>query len=352
MKVGGSYPAGWLADVGPAAKRLEELGYDSAGTGEMAHDPMILAAAAAMATERIEIGTLAIAFARAPMVLAMGAWDLQQATGGRFSLSLGSQVKGHIERRFGMPWSAPAPRMRDYIRTLHAIWDSFETGEKPDYVGDTYRFTLMNPLFQPGPSGFPRPRVLLAAVGEGMTRVAGQVADGVLPHGFTTDKYMREVFLPNVAKGLARGGRTWQDIEISGGGFAVFGEDESEIERKLQALRQPISFYGSTRSYHDVWRVHGWEDLGMQLHSMSLQGKWEEMKGVIPEDVLREFAQTSTYDNLPNFVREHREYASRIQFEMPMETPAQRERFQHILRQVQQVETPRVPRELAALDPA
>ncbi len=246
-----------------------------------------------------------------------------------------------------MPWSAPAPRMRDYIRTLHAIWDSFERGETPDYVGETYQFTLMNPLFQPGPSGYPRPMVLLAAVGEGMTRVAGEVADGVLPHGFTTDRYMREVFLPNVAIGLERGGRSWQDIEITGGGFAVFGEDEAEIEQKLEDLRQPISFYGSTRSYHHVWRVHGWKDLGMQLHSMSLQGKWEEMKTIIPEDVLREFAQTSTYDNLPEFVREHREYASRVQFEMPTETPAQRERFQHILRAIQQVETPRVPRGLA-----
>ena len=242
--------------------------------------------------------------------------------------------------------------MRDYIRTLHAIWDSFDSGEKPDYVGETYQFTLMNPLFHPGPSGFPRPKVMLAAVGEGMTRVAGEVADGVLPHGFTTDRYMREVFLPNVAKGLERGGRTWQDIEVTGGGFAVYGEDEAEIEQKLDALRQPISFYGSTRSYHDVWRVHGWEDLGMELHSMSLQGKWEEMKAIIPEDVLREFAQTSTYDNLPEFVREHREYASRVNFAMPVETAAQRERFQHILREVQQVETPRVPRGLAALEPA
>ena len=352
MKVSSTYPATWLAEVGPQARRAEELGYDNTGTGEMAHDPMVLATAAALATETIEIGTLAIAFARAPMVLAMGAWDLQQATGGRFALSLGSQVKGHIQRRFGMPWSAPAPRMRDYIRTLHAIWDSFETGEKPDYVGETYQYTLMNPLFFPGPSGYPRPRVMLAAVGEHMTRVAGEVADGVLPHGFTTNRYMREVFLPNVAKGLKRGGRTWQDIEVSAGGFTIYGEDESEIEQKREALRQPISFYGSTRSYHDVFRLHGWEDLGQQLHSMSLQGKWEEMKGVIPEDVLHEFAQSSTYDNLPQFVAEQREYASRMQFEMPVDTPAQRERFQHILRQVQAVETPRVPRELAALEPA
>ncbi len=352
MKVGNTYPATWLAEVGPQARRAEELGYDYTGTGEMAHDPMVLATAAALATETIEIGTLAIAFGRAPMVLAMGAWDLQQATGGRFSLSLGSQVKGHIQRRFGMPWSAPAPRMRDYIRTLHAIWDSFETGEKPDYVGETYQYTLMNPLFFPGPSGFPRPKVLLAAVGPAMTRVAGEVADGVLPHGFTTNRYMREVFLPNVAKGLERGGRTWQDIEISAGGFTVYGEDESEIEQKLEGLRQPISFYGSTRSYHDVFRLHGWEELGQQLHSMSLQGKWDEMQQVIPEDVLREFAQTSTWDNLPQFVAEHREYAGRFHFDMPVETPAQRERFQHVLREVKAVETPRVPRELAALDPA
>ena len=179
-----------------------------------------------------------------------------------------------------------------------------------------------------------------------MARAAGDVADGVYPHGFMTDKYMREVVLPNIAIGLRRSGRKWEDIELSGGGFTVFGENESEIEQGLEALRTPISFYGSTRSYHDVFEIHGWKDLGMELHSLSLAGKWDEMRQVIPEDVLRGFAQTSTYDNLPGFIRENREYASRVGFGMPVKTPEQRERFAHILGEIQKVEVTGVPRGL------
>ena len=161
-----------------------------------------------------------------------------------------------------------------------------------------------------------------------------------------TDKFMREVVLPNIAVGLKRSARTWNDIELSGGGFTVFGETESDIEQGLEQLRQPISFYGSTRSYHEVFAIHGWLDLGKELHSLSLQGKWEEMKQVIPEDVLHGFAQTSTYDNLPTFLTENREYASRIGLGMPMSTPDQRERFADVLKRVQEVETSGIPRGL------
>jgi hypothetical protein len=155
------------------------------------------------------------------------------------------------------------------------------------------------------------------------------------------------VLLPNVQIGLERSGRSWKDIEVSGGGFTVFGENESEIEQKLQELRRPISFYGSTRSYHDVFELHGWRDLGEELHQLSMQGKWEEMQRIIPEDVLRGFAQTSTYDKLPDFVREHREYASRTGLLMPTRTPEERARFDHTLKEIQAIETPRVARELA-----
>jgi probable F420-dependent oxidoreductase len=311
---------------------------------------MLAAALAAAATERLEIQTsVTIAFPRSPMVLAMEAWDIQHLSKGRFILGLGSQVKGHNQDRFSVPWTPPAPRMKEYVQMLKAVWESFQTGNKPDFVGKHYHYTLMTPNFNPGPLDYPRPKVFLACVGDAMARVAGEVADGVMPHGFMTDKYMRDVVLPNVAIGLKRGGRTWQDVEISGGGFTVFAESESEIEQGLERLRQPISFYGSTRSYHEVFEVHGLKDLGMQLHSLSLQGKWDEMRRVIPEDVLRVFAQTSTYDKLPEFVREHREYATRLGLAMPAGTPAERERLQHVLKQVQQIEVPRVPRGLGDL---
>jgi probable F420-dependent oxidoreductase len=344
MKIGTGFGGGWLDRVAEQARRAEELGYDYAGTPETQHDSMLTAALAASATERIGIQTsVTIAFPRAPMILAMEAWDIQHLSKGRFTLGLGSQVKGHNERRFSTPWSPPAPRMKEYIQTLKAIFASFQDGEKPNFAGKHYQYRLMTPNFNPGPIDYPKPRVFLACVGDAMARVAGEVADGVMPHGFMTDKYMRDVLLPNIKIGLERGGRTWNDIEITGGGFTVFGENESEIEQGLERLRQPISFYGSTRSYHEVFDVHGWRDLGTQLHEMSLQGKWDEMPRVIPEDVLRGFAQTSTYDKLPEFVREHREYASHLGLGMPTGTPEQRERFNWVRDQVQNVETPGVP---------
>ncbi len=346
MKVGTGFGGGWLTGVAAQVQHAEELGYDFASTPETQHDSMLSAALAAANSQKLEIQTsVTIAFPRSPTVLAMEAWDIQHLSKGRFTLGLGSQVKGHNQHRFSVEWpGAPATRMKEYIKMLLAVWHSFQTGEKPEYIGKYYHFTLMTPNFNPGPIEHPRPRVALACVGDAMARVAGEVADAVFPHGFMTDKYMREVVLPNIAIGLKRGGRTWKDIDISGGGFTVFGETESDIEQGLERLRQPISFYGSTRSYHEVFEVHGLKDLGMELHSLSLQGKWGEMQKVIPEDVLRVFAQTSTYDRLPEFIRDHREYAGRIGLALPTRTPAERERAQHLIRQVQTVQTPGVPK--------
>ncbi|HXH23493.1 MAG TPA: TIGR03617 family F420-dependent LLM class oxidoreductase [Dehalococcoidia bacterium] len=350
MKVGTGV-GGWLAQVPEAARRADELGYDFVSCGELSHDSILTMTVAAANSERVELQTsVTIAFPRSPLVLAYEAWDLQAFSKGRFVLGLGSQVKGHNERRFGMQWQpGPANRMREYIKFLKAAWDVFQNNSRPNFVGKYYQFTLMTPNFNPGPIQYPRPKVFLACVGDAMARTAGEVADGVLPHGFMTDKYMREVVLPNVKIGLERSGRDWSDIELSGGGFTVFGENESEIEQGLERLKQPISFYGSTRSYHEVFEVHGLKDFGMQLHALSISdkpNKWEEMRNLVTEDILRTFAQTSTYDKLPEFIRDHREYASRIGFSMPMRTPAERERFQHVMRQIQAIKTPGVPRGL------
>jgi probable F420-dependent oxidoreductase len=279
----------------------------------------------------------------------MESWDIQHQTQGRFTIGLGSQVKGHNINRFSTEWpSGPAPRMKEYIQMMRAVFKSFRDRQKPEFLGKHYHYTLMTPNFNPGPIDYPDPKIGLACVGDAMARVAGEVADVVMPHGFMTDKYMRDVLLPNVAIGMKRAGKKWSDIEITGGGFTVFGETESEIEQGLERLRQPISFYGSTRSYHEVFDVHNLRDLGTQLHELSLQGKWDEMQRVIPEDVLRVFAQTSTYDKLPQFLSEQREYASRIGFNMRTGTPAEKERFQHVLKEVQKVKTPGVPRGMEA----
>lgn len=347
MKLGTGI-GGWPGDAPAQAQKAEANGYDYVTCGELAHDSMILMALAGNATSSIELQTsVTIAFPRSPMVLAMEAWDIQQMTEGRFTIGLGSQVKGHNERRFGGSWSPPAPRMKEYIQMMNAIWSSWQDGDKAEYLGKEYRYTLMTPNFNPGPIDVPKPKVYLAVVGPAMARVAGEVADGVLPHGgIMTDKYMREVLLPNVKIGLERSGRTWDDIDISLSGYLVLGDNEEEIREGLGRLRQPLSFYGSTRTYHEVLRLHGLEDLGLRLHKLSLEGKWQEMREIITDDDLLELAETCTWDDYPKFVEQNREYAARMGFNMPTQTPEQKERAKDIMNKLQSLETPGVPRGL------
>ena len=336
---------GWPSTVPEQARRAEAEGFDCITCGELAHDSVLTMTVAATATERIGLQTsVTIAFPRSPMVLAMEAWDLQQLSGGRFCIGLGSQVKGHNERRFGGTWTAPAPRMREYIRMMRAVWDSWQHGSKPEFLGKHYTYTLMTPNFNPGPIAHPCPKVGLAMVGPGMARVAGEVADVVMPHGgIMSDKYMREVLLPAVRDGLVRSGRTWADVEIAESGYLILGENDSEIEQKALGMRRALSFYGSTRTYHKVLALHGLEELGAKLHALSLQGKWEEMRDTVTVDDILTLAQTATYDGLPDFLAAHREYATRTGLAVPRETPQQEERFQDIRKRVQALRNPGVP---------
>ncbi len=347
MKLGTGI-GGWPSRAPAAARKAEEDGYDYVNCGELSHDSMLTMTLAATTTETLELQTsVTIAFPRSPMVLAMESWDIQQLSKGRFAIGLGSQVKGHNERRFGGTWSPAAPRMKEYISMMKAIWDSWQEGTRPEFLGKQYRYTLMTPNFNPGPIDFPRPKIFLAVVGPAMARVAGEVADGILPHGgIMTDKYMREVMLPNIKIGLERSGRTWDDIEIAQSGYLVLGENDSEIEQNLGRFRQPLSFYGSTRTYHHVLRLHDLEDLGIKLHALSLEGKWQEMREVITDDDLRKLAQTCTYEDYPQFIREHREYASRTGFGMQGETPEKAERAAALMKALQAIENPGIPRGL------
>lgn len=339
---------GWPESVGEQAKAAEAAGYDIIGCGELSHDSIVTMTIAAAATTKIDIQTsVTIAFPRSPFVLAMQAWDIQQLSKGRFTLGLGSQVKGHNVRRFGGTWSAPGPRMREYIQMMRAVWDSWQYGTQPEFLGKHYTYTLMTPNFNPGPLECALPKIGLAMVGPVMARVAGEVADVVMPHGgIMSDKYMREILLPSVRDGLVKSGRTWEDIEINASGYLIMGENDSEIEQSIEAMRRPLSFYGSTRTYHKVLALHNLEELGLKLHALSLNGKWEEMRETVTPDAILRLAQTCTYDGFPAFLEEHREYASTTGLGMPRKTPAERERYDDVMRRVQALGSKKVPRGL------
>jgi probable F420-dependent oxidoreductase len=289
MQVDTVLPLTASIDTRRAAAAAESAGYAAVWTGEVKHDPFLALGLAAVATESIGLGTsIALAFARNPMSTAVQANDLQALSGGRLLLGLGSQIRAHITRRFGMPWSHPAPRMREYILAMRAIWDCWNEGTKLDFRGDFYTHTLMTPFFDPGPNPHGTPTVLLAGVGDVMTAVAGEVADGFLCHGFTTERYLREVTVPALERG--RAGRGLAGYEVCGSPLVATGQTEQEINDARPGVREQIAFYGSTPAYRPVLELHGWGELSDELHRLSLQGQWKEMGEVIDETVLNTFA--------------------------------------------------------------
>jgi probable F420-dependent oxidoreductase len=307
VKIDGKLRVTDYGRVAEAAARHEAAGYDGLWSSESKHDPFLPLVLAAEHTERIEIGTaIAVAFARSPMTVAYAAHDLQAYSGGRFMLGLGTQVKAHIERRFAMPWSEPARRMREYITALRAIWASWDDGVPLDFQGDFYSHTLMTPFFSPPPLASPPPSVHLAAVGERLTEVAGEVADGLLVHAFTTERYLRERTLPALERGLSASGRTRNDIALSIPGLVATGTDEESMARAVEATRKQVSFYGSTPAYRSVLEVHGWGELGEELTALSRSGdpqRWETMASLVTDEVLHEFAVVAEPHLLADAIR-------------------------------------------------
>ena len=290
MKVDGN--VGWeLSKVGEQARELEEMGYSGILSAETSHDPFLPLAFAAQGTERIDLMTgIAVAFARTPMVLANIGHDLNAASEGRFVLGLGSQIRPHITKRFSMPWSHPAARMREFILAMRAIWANWHQGEPLQFTGKFYQHTLMTPFFTPDNTEHGPPRVFLAAVGPLMTEVAGEVADGIIVHAFTTEKYLRETTLPALERGFAKAGKQREDFEISYPCFVVTGRDDQEVERAKAQTRQQIAFYGSTPAYKPVLDSIGAGEMQSELNAMSKQGRWAEMAGLISDDMLGAFA--------------------------------------------------------------
>lgn len=299
MRISTTLPQDDLRKVKPAAEAAEAAGYALLTTAENKHDPFLPLAVAACETERLELATaIAIAFSRSPMAVANASWDINEASRGRFILGLGSQVKAHNERRFSVPWTAPAPRMREYVLALKAIWRCWRHGETLDVRGEHYRFSLMPPYFVPQSLGLRIPPVTIAAVGPAMLRVAGEVADGVRLHPFCTRKYADEVVLPELAKGWQRSGRRRATFEITGGGFLATGATDEAVHRAREWVRGRVGFYGSTPAYGPVLAVHGLEDLGRKLNRMTRDGKWGDLAGAVSDDVLDLFVAAGRHDQI------------------------------------------------------
>ncbi|HEV7757412.1 MAG TPA: LLM class F420-dependent oxidoreductase [Acidimicrobiales bacterium] len=304
MKVDGGI-AGGLDQAGALAAEQEGRGYDGIWSAETSHDPFFPLLLAAQTTEKIELGTgIAVAFARNPMNLAQISWDLQAASQGRFILGLGSQIQPHITKRFSMPWSQPAARMREMVLAIRAIWASWNDGTRLDFRGDFYTHTLMTPFFNPGPNPHGNARIFLAGVGPKMTEVAGEVCDGFLCHGFTTERYLHEVTLPALERGRQKVGKTLDGFEISGPMFLVTGRDEKELAAAAKGVRGQIAFYGSTPAYRPVLELHGWGDLQTELNGMSKEGRWGEMGDLIDDDMLGAFAVVGSPEEAARSLRE------------------------------------------------
>jgi probable F420-dependent oxidoreductase len=313
-----------ITSMAASARQAEALGFDALTAPEAGHDPFLPLAIAAEHTEAISLGTnVAIAFPRSPMITAQLAWDLQNLSGGRFQLGLGTQVKAHVARRYGTPsaWvGPPGPQLREYLLCVKAMFDTFQNGTKPDFEGEHYRFNLMNPFFNPGPIEHPHVPIHLAAVNPYMARMAGELGDGLRLHPVATFRYAREVVLPAVAEGAALSGRDPEQIELIGAPFLAVAGSEEGIEAAATELKQHIAFYCSTPTYHAVLDHHGWSDVGAELHQMSRDGRWQDMPSCISDEMLSEWAVVATTDQLVGELRKRCEgLFSSVLLDLPAE---------------------------------
>lgn len=308
-----------LQDTAARSREYEALGYDAMYVPETAHDPFLPVLQAAEATERIMIRTgVAVAFPRSPMHMAMVANDLQLISKGRFILGLGSQVKPHIEKRFSTAWSEPTKRMREIVLAIQAIWRTWNEDERLNFQGDFYNFTLMTPFFSPGPNPFGPPPIQLAALGPKMTEVAGEVADGILLHGLSSERFVREVTLPALERGLAKAGRTRADVELTFPTLIATGDTEQELAAAVLKLQQHFAFYASTPAYSAVMELHGWGELQRELYQLTREERWQDLGSLVTEEVLEAFTARGTPEEIPKQIRARvGDIADRVSFYSP-----------------------------------
>jgi len=316
-----------LEGVAAAVKSFEAAGYDGVRTAEMNSDPFFPLLLAAEHSSKLEIATsIAVAFARSPMNLANIGHDLNAYSKGRFTLGLGSQIKPHITKRFSMPWGGPAAQMRELVLAMRAIWANWYDKEPLQFVGKHYTHTLMTPAFTPSNLEHGAPKVILAAVGPKMTEVAGEVADGMIVHPFSTLPFIRNVTLPAIDRGLAKAGRSREGFEISYSPMVVTGLDEAQMAASKKAITERIAFYGSTPAYRGVLESIGVGELQGELNSMSKQGRWQEMGGLITDDILAEFAVVAEPNDVaPQMLSRYAGIADRTSASFPISDESQRQ---------------------------
>ena len=337
-------------DVGKAAALIEDLGFDGIAQSEVRRDPFISLAVAAVNTQRVELApAVAIVFPRSPMIVAYGSRNLHELSNGRFSLGLGTQVKGHIERRFSMEWGKPGPRLREYILALHAIWDCWEKGERLDFKGDFYSFNLMTPEFNLGPTEHGRIKVQVAAVNQYLIRTAGEIGDGLRIHSFATPEYIRDVIWPNVLHGAKKSGRSLDTFEMIGGGFTATGADEEAVTKAREWVRYRIAWYASTRTYLPVLEHHGWQDINPGLRTLIKEERWDDLAPMISDEMLDTFCVSGTYDTIADAARKRIEgLTDRLSFPLPADAESASDQLRETVQQLKTLEPATRFREQAA----
>jgi probable F420-dependent oxidoreductase len=327
-----SLPPTKLSRIPAIAQAAEAAGFDALWSSETVHDPFLPGALIAEHTQRLGFGTaVAISFARSPATLAYTAWDLSQASGGRFKLGLGTQVKAHIERRFGMPWpESVVGKLREQLGAIRAFWRAWQQGEALNFRGDYYKLTLMSPFFNPGPIDHPDIPIFIAGVNTGLAGLAGEAADGFHVHPFHTAEYLRQALLPAIEQGASRHGRSRSDVQVAVTAFVITQPQEREF------VRQQVSFYASTPSYRPVMALHGWEQTAQELSALAARGKWDQMPALIDDDMLEVFAVIAEPQNLRQAVTQrYQNLADRLSLYIPF-VPGERDEFwRHFLNQSQ-----------------
>jgi probable F420-dependent oxidoreductase len=309
-----------LAQVGAYAHRVEAIGYDGLNVPDAVHDGLLTAAIALRETSRLKVATsVLVAFPRSPMNVAHAAWDLQAFSGGRFELGLGSQVRGNIVGRYSTPWEPPVPRMREYVNALRAIWDCWQNGGPLDFQGAAYRFTKMQPFFNPGPIEHPQIPILLGAVGPKMTRLVGEVADGMMSHPTNSaPRYLREVTVPEIEAGAAAAGRERTRPTLMAAGFVATGTTAPQVARERENIRELLSFLYSTPAYWRSLELYGWGDVGRELHQLTREGRWADMAGRIHDEMLDTLVPQAPYDEIDSLLQSWYDgITDRITFPVP-----------------------------------